>query len=308
MLRRLRAPAATVGGLVTAGLIDRALTPSVRPLTTAAAAAGSVGSVRIYQYDVRRSACQAHFHAARWLTPHAPWRWQICPFCNKVKSLLDLYRVPYETLEVNPLRKTEIKFSADYRKVPIAMVGEEQVNDSPVIAQTLMDKFVDGGVLTRSELDQFASPAAMEWAKWADTKFAVLLFPNMTRTFSESYEAFGYLWSVPHFSMLDKLSNQYVGAFFMWMAQGKIKKKYSIEDERAALHEGVAHWLSDGVRDQPFAGGARPNYADVCVYGCLRAIERTSCHRELMADTAVGPWYERMAEAVQPGGACTLRQ
>ena len=39
---------------------------------------------------------------------------------------------------------------------------------------------------------------------------------------------------VPHFSLVDKWSNQFVGAFAMWMAQGKIKKKYGIEDERAA--------------------------------------------------------------------------
>ena len=67
MLRRLRAPAMTVGGIATFGLIDKALTPPIRPLSTAAAA-GSIGSLRIYQYE-------------------------ICPFCNKVKALLDLHKV-----------------------------------------------------------------------------------------------------------------------------------------------------------------------------------------------------------------------
>ena len=58
------------------------------------------------------------------------------PFCNKIKALLDLYKVPYETLEVNPLTKKEFKaIGSDYRKVPVAMLGDEQVNDSPEIAK-----------------------------------------------------------------------------------------------------------------------------------------------------------------------------
>ena len=113
---------------------------------------------------------------------------------------------------------------------------------------------------------------------------------------------------VPHFSWTDKLSNQLVGAFAMWMAQGKIKKKYSIEDERAAVREAIAHWLNEGVADRPFAGGDQPNFADVCVFGCLKAIDRTAAYQEIMAETAIGPWFERMSGAVKPGSACTLRQ
>ena len=49
-----------------------------------------------------------------------------CPFCCKVRAFLDYYGIEYEKVEVNPLLKTEIKFS-EYRKVPIAMVDGTQV-------------------------------------------------------------------------------------------------------------------------------------------------------------------------------------
>jgi len=284
MLRRLRTPLVTAGGLATATLIDRALTPRLKPLTTAAASATSVGSVQLFQYD-------------------------ICPFCNKLKALLDLHRVPYDTTEVNPLTKSEIKsWSGGYKKVPIAMLGGEQVNDSPVIAQELIQRIAAAGVLTPEQVADFNSPKAKEWAKWSDEKFAVLLFPNITRSFGEAYETFGYVMSVPHFSYVDKWSNQFVGAFFMWLAQGKIKKKYGIDDERAAVIAGVEHWLHEGVGQATFAGGDKPNLADVCVFGCLKAIDRTAAFQEIMRETAIAPWYERMREAVQPGQSCTVRQ
>ena len=42
--------------------------------------------------------------------------------------MCDLYKVPYETLEVNPLTKKEFKaIGSDYRKVPVALFGDTQV-------------------------------------------------------------------------------------------------------------------------------------------------------------------------------------
>ena len=108
--------------------------------------------------------------------------------------------------------------------------------------------------------------------------------------------------------MVDKWSNQFVGAFAMWMAQGKIKKKYGIEDERAAVYAALARWMDEGVGGKPFAGGEKPDFSDVCVFGCLVAIDRTAAFGEIMAETAVKPWYDRMHAAVGPGRACTLRQ
>jgi len=289
MLRRLPIKSmAAAGGLVVVSKVERALAPPVKPLSCIAAAAGTVGSVRLYPYE-------------------------ICPFCNKVKAMLDLFKVPYETVDVNPLSKKEIKFSADYRKVPIMMLGQggeeaTQVNDSPLIASQLLDRIEAARILPSADMANFRSPSALEWARWSDEKLAVLLFPNITRSFSESFQAFGYVMEVPHFSWTDKISNQVVGAFAMWMAQGKIKKKYSIDDERAAVRGAIAHWLSEGVADRPFAGGEQPNFGDVCVFGCLKAIDRTDAYREIMAETAIGPWFERMASVVKPGNARTLRQ
>ncbi|KAL3929635.1 MAG: hypothetical protein SGPRY_001877 [Prymnesium sp.] len=226
LLRRLQAPVA-IGGLVGgATLLDRALTPRVKPLSSAASSLTSIGPVRLYQYE-------------------------ICPFCNKIKALLDLYKVPYETLEVNPLTKKEFKeIGSDYRKVPVAMLGDLQVNDSPEIAKLLLERIGQAGIASQADLEKFSSPSALEWASWSDKKFSVLLFPNITRSFSESFEAFGYVM------------------------QGKIKKKYDIDDERAALRAGIDEWLRDGVGDKTFAGGEKPNFADICVFGALKAIDR----------------------------------
>ena len=84
--------------------------------------------------------------------------------------------------------------------------------------------------------------------------------------------------------------------------------RYGIGDERAAVYAALARWVDEGVGSKPFAGGTAPDFADVCVFGCLSAIDRTTAFGEIMAETAVKPWYDRMHTAVGPGRACTLRQ
>ena len=49
------------------------------------------------------------------------YQYKICPFCNKLKAIMDYLGIPYSVTEVNPLTKKEIKFSQDYKKVRHSM-------------------------------------------------------------------------------------------------------------------------------------------------------------------------------------------
>ena len=81
--------------------------------------------------------------------------------------------------------------------MPISVFGDEQVNDSPVIATRIMDELEAAGTIPKKDAARFRSPAALKWAEWSDKEFAVLLFPNITRNFDEAYEAFSYVHEVP---------------------------------------------------------------------------------------------------------------
>lgn len=51
------------------------------------------------------------------------YQYKTCPFCSKVRAFLDFHALPYQVVEVNPVRRAEIKFSS-YRKVPILLAQE----------------------------------------------------------------------------------------------------------------------------------------------------------------------------------------
>ncbi len=67
------------------------------------------------------------------------YQYKICPFCNRVKALLEYSNLPFKSVEVNPLTKSEISFSKDHKKVPIAKINGEVVVDSANIINAVKE-------------------------------------------------------------------------------------------------------------------------------------------------------------------------
>lgn len=244
------------------------------------------------------------------------YRYNICPFCHKTQALFDYLSVPYAAVEVNPLTKAELKpWSGDYRKVPIALLhhpndgaANTQHNGShAIIAALLEDPAVT--VVLEDKLDttdttpaQFRASQTSRWAAFADDRLSKILYPNICRTLSDSYEAFAYVDDVEAFSTWQKLSVRYAGSVAMYLAAGKIKKKMGVEDERLELHHTLDEWERDGLDHgkKAFASGtATPDLGDLAVFGTLRSIERLSTFRDVMETRdgdATRDWYDRMTK------------
>ncbi|XP_076436452.1 prostaglandin E synthase 2-like [Babylonia areolata] len=163
------------------------------------------------------------------------FQFQTCPFCCKVRAVLDYYGFSYDVVEVNSVTKKQIKWS-NYKKVPIILVdgaGEEgflQLNDSSVIVSVLeswrqdpqqsLEKLQECYVCIESEergkkvyefpnkyfimfMDKTNLPSTPEqrqeerkWRKWADDHLVHMLSPNVYRTPSEALQAFHYFSEV----------------------------------------------------------------------------------------------------------------
>lgn len=218
------------------------------------------------------------------------YQYEACPFCNKVKAFLDYYDIPYKVVEVNPLSKKEIKWS-DYKKVPILMVDGEQLVDSSVIIDQFSEK------LFPKKSTGSASDEEQKWRKWVDSHLVHVLSPNIYRTTSEALESFDYITSNGNFSFTEKITVKYAGAAAMYVVSKKLKKKYNITDERAALYEAAETWV-DALNGREFLGGSKPNLADLSVYGVLRPIRYLRSGKDMVENTRIGDWYTRMEKLV----------
>lgn len=95
------------------------------------------------------------------------YQYEPCPYCCKVKAVLDYLRIPYNVVEVNPLTKKETKPLTEYKKVPVCQINGEVVIESSAIISRLRELVRD------QEKDAQATggvPFGEEekWRKWVD--------------------------------------------------------------------------------------------------------------------------------------------
>jgi len=120
------------------------------------------------------------------------YQYHICPFCNITKSLLSYTKLEYETVEVNPLTKAELKpWSGEYKKVPIAIIDDKQINGSEEIIDNILSMDVVQDLLQKqygdkSSNDFQTSDTAKKWTRFAIDDLAALLYPNICGTLSDS--------------------------------------------------------------------------------------------------------------------------
>eukprot|EP00240_Pyramimonas_obovata_P005369 CAMPEP_0118934676 /NCGR_PEP_ID=MMETSP1169-20130426/13953_1 /TAXON_ID=36882 /ORGANISM="Pyramimonas obovata, Strain CCMP722" /LENGTH=387 /DNA_ID=CAMNT_0006877603 /DNA_START=73 /DNA_END=1237 /DNA_ORIENTATION=- len=227
------------------------------------------------------------------------YQYDVCPFCNKVKALLDYYKVPYQTVEVNPLTKNEIAWSA-YKKVPIVTLNGEPLVDSTLIMTEIAAKLSPPkkagffGAKKQAEADA----EEQKWREWVDDRLVHVITPNIYRTVGESIQAFDYITTKGNFTIVERYAAQVVGVTMMYaLSKLRLKKKHNIEEERPALYEEM-NKFTDALGARQFLGGNKPNLADISIFGVLRAVRGMDTWKDVMDNTKVLPWYERMEASV----------
>lgn len=222
------------------------------------------------------------------------YQYRICPFCHRVRSLLDYLQIDYKTIEVDPLTKTELSFSKDYKKVPVAIVNNDVIGDSNKIIKEILELIKNNDNKKKFNMKEFVTDDTDEWIEWSEKKLAVMLYPNITRSFEESWETFAYVndvkeWSIPH-----RFVVRVLGTGAMSFANKKIKEKYGIKDEREELKQVLNHWVN-AVGKKKFLHGDKITVADLMVFGVLRSINKTRTFDEIMNNnTNLNEWYNRV--------------
>ena len=236
------------------------------------------------------------------------YQYEVCPFCCKVKAFLDFHNIPYRVVEVDPLGKSELKWS-DYKKVPVVLLDDtKQVNNSSsIISQLSVDLQASGSSKEkRKGLWGAAVPSKSFqdkqelWRRWVDEKLVKTITVNIYRNARESFQTFDYITEHGNFGWMQKHAARVVGATMMWSLSNRLKKKYGIEgDVREALNSLTEDWAR-GLDGQPFMGGDRPSLADIEAFGVIRSIVGTDTFNDMQHNTtdAFRRWWAEMLEAV----------
>ncbi len=228
------------------------------------------------------------------------YQYKICPFCHRVKAYLDFLKCQYEAIEVNPLTKSELSFSKEYKKVPLAIIDGQSLAGSGAIIDYITENFAG------DKKAQLITDDAKKWMEWSEKKLAIMIYPNITRSFADSWECFAYAEDVTSWSALQRLLVRTAGPLAMLFANGRIKSKYGIVDERAELLKELRKW-TDAFQGRLFLHGDAPTLPDLMVFGVLRSIVGLGTFRMVMTEnSALQAWYERMEQLVGSQEVCAV--
>lgn len=212
------------------------------------------------------------------------YQYAACPFCNKVRTILEYKRIDFETIEVHPLNKKEIAFSTDYRAVPIYIDSQGvQVNDSTPIMRHIDQEFPGTKVFRGDE---------ESWLEWSQ-KFVKGLPTAIYDTVPNALQSFNYITKVGKFGWFQKIMIKYSGALVMTLVAKKIKTREGITDPKEFLVAKSQEWVQ-GLAGRPFMGGDTPNGADLAVYGISRSVQGLQAGIILNENKTFSDWYLRV--------------
>jgi microsomal prostaglandin-E synthase 2 len=154
-----------------------------------------------------------------------------------VRAFLDYTNIPWTAVEVEPLRKPQMNFTS-YKKVPVMIVNDEQLNDSMAIIEALHKMLPDGAKKPHVPSDPAALAEIAWWNVWVNQVLVHLLVANLYRTWGEAMQAFDYLLTHGNFSHFERTTSRYAGAVAMYSLSHLVRGMLQF----CAFAEVFFHW------------------------------------------------------------------
>jgi len=211
------------------------------------------------------------------------YQFDSCPFCWKVKALLNYAKCEYKTVEVTPFGMKELDFTT-HKKVPVLRDDTKVVTESATIVSYVNDTYVHLPSNSDAEV----------WVEWLDRKLVHFLPPLIHPTISTSYANFAIIMQNNRFGWFKGKLIRVMGAFVMPKVARKMQAKHNIVNVENEFLAEIDYWVEKGLAGNAFFGGDKADFIDCSVFGVLHSshelgvISLAKQHNALFS-----PWYEK---------------
>eukprot|EP00742_Colponemidia_sp_Colp-10_P000360 GILJ01000397.1.p1 GENE.GILJ01000397.1~~GILJ01000397.1.p1 ORF type:complete len:359 (-),score=63.43 GILJ01000397.1:275-1240(-) len=226
----------------------------------------------------------------------------VCPQSSKVRAALDYFKLPYKTVSVNPLTRSQVMW-LETRPVPIAKLADEKITvavdgSNEIIANVqalaarhkLLSKPLSSDANADQLIDSIAT--AIPYHLYSSFGDASQTIDHSTRGWNESV----------HFNIIEKTIAKTLGAAYKVIEYKFRPRPAGVQSgqEKAALQSMLTQFESQYLQGKSFAGGDKPSLSDLKLYGVLSSIENLNAFSGLLPSPALQAWYARVKEAVGP--------
>jgi len=221
-----------------------------------------------------------------------------CPYCWKVRSLLDHLGVDHERKLINPMRtKKELAFTDDWSKVPVWVEADgEVVVDSTPIMLHIDEKYNAGRLFA---VDEGSESRRDRWLEWVDDEFSKVTVPVLYGSLGSAISTTRTVGRLERFNPLSKFFYKWSGFLVMWGIIARSRRK-KLEGRRPAeeLHRLLDMWCAE-FQGSPFFGGEVPDGVDIAAFGIARSLSPFRQWADIESHEAGIDWYRRVESTLK---------
>ena len=215
-----------------------------------------------------------------------------CPFCWKVRGLLEHLDIPHERIQVNPMRtKKTLPSAPEWNKVPVWVDSNNEVHVDSTPIMKHIDSVHNAGKLWSSDDEERRD----KWMDWVDLHMSKATIPILYGSLGSALKTTTRVSKLENFGFFSKRLYAWAGFPIMW---GIIARKRVKKDGRTPkkLWHDLLSEFTDQFQGKTFFGGDSPDLIDLAAFGYVRSISPYPQFSQIEDHEAGMNWY-RAVEA-----------
>jgi microsomal prostaglandin-E synthase 2 len=217
-----------------------------------------------------------------------------CPFCWKVRSLLEHLGLEYEAVQVNPMKSKKLPSAPEWKKVPVWVDSSENihVDSTPIMKQ--IDSAHNAGQLWEDDDEKRRD----KWMNWVDTKLSKATIPILYGSITSALTTTRRVSKLEKFGFFSKRIYAWAGFPIMWGIIARKRVKNDGRTPKKLWHDLLTEWTSS-FNGKTFFGGDSPNLVDIAAFGYVRSISPYSQFSKIEEHKNGMEWYRAVEQTMR---------
>jgi len=219
---------------------------------------------------------------------------QTCPFCWKVRAMVDHLGIEADMVQINPMRtKKDLAFAGDWGKVPVWTEEDGTVVVDSTQIMLHLDKSRNEG-----RLHDASDERQQEWLAWVDLHFSKATVPLLYGSLGAALKTTLRVSRLERFGFFSRRLYAWAGFPVMWGFIARRRVKQDGRTPKALWHDLLSEFTGafDGA---PFFGGEEPNLVDLAAYGYVRSTSDYPQFQHLQDHQAGMMWFGAMRQRLE---------
>ena len=191
-----------------------------------------------------------------------------CPFCWKVRGLLEHLDIEYEQVQVNPMKaKKTLPSAPEWKKVPVWVDSEDKVfvDSTPIMKH--IDEVHNSGNLWKSDNEERRD----QWMEWVDLHMSKATIPILYGSLFSALKTTTRVSKLEKFGFFSKRLYAWAGFPIMWGIIARSRVKKDGRTPKQLWHDLLTEFTGQFDGKQ-FFGGESPDLVDLAAFGYVRSI------------------------------------